>query len=107
MNATFLQNHCVRRHGQTFQEIKSVQGEDKENDIPPKISKQLEEIKERLIFTESQLEEERKSMKELNFKVSEPFTKILQSVSCSVFSVLSILHVCILHGIMSCWESKI
>ena len=70
MNSTFLQNHCVRRHGQTFQEIKSSQQNDKENEIPPKISQQLEEIKERLIYTEAQLADERKSMRELSARVS-------------------------------------
>ncbi|XP_067948960.1 cilium assembly protein DZIP1L-like isoform X2 [Watersipora subatra] len=65
MNATFLQNHCLRRHGQSFQEIKIAQDGEKENEIPSKISEQLEEIKDRLIFTESQLAEERKSLKEI------------------------------------------
>lgn len=69
MNATFLQNHCIRRHGQTYQELQSTQKDEKENEIPPKISEQLEEIKQRLIMTESQLAEERKSLHELSVKV--------------------------------------
>lgn len=80
MNATFLQNHCMRRHGQTFQDIKSAQEETKENEIPTKISEQLEEIKERLIFTESQLAEERKSMKELNSRVGAEKENFLQNI---------------------------
>ena len=69
MNGTFLQNHCMRRHGQTYQDIKTTQDQNKENEIPSKISEQLQEIKDRLIFTESQLAEERKSMKELSSRV--------------------------------------
>lgn len=69
MNATFLQNHCMRRHGQTFQEIKSTKDAEKENEIPSKLSAQLEEIKQRLILTESQLAEERKSYRDQSMKV--------------------------------------
>lgn len=71
MNATFLQNHCVRRHGQTFHEIKSTHTEEKENAAPIQVIEQLKEIKERLVLTESQLTEERKSLKEINMKVSK------------------------------------
>lgn len=69
MNATFLQNHCIRRHGQTYQQLRTTHQDEKENEIPLKISEQLDEIKQRLIFTESQLAEERKSLHELNAKV--------------------------------------
>lgn len=70
MNATFLQNHCVRRHGQTFEDIKSSHGDNKENSAPDLLVEQLQEIKERLVMTESQLTEERKSLREMSVKVN-------------------------------------
>jgi len=68
MNLTFLQNHCVRRHGQTMQDIRATQPESEKDS---KLTLQLAEIKQRLELAESQLSEERQVILQLSQKVSE------------------------------------